>query len=66
MPGGVSIDLESGGIDAIRALIKEIRARFPVLVDLYDRTTSLQDRTVATGRLNAGLARQFGSAGKAW
>src|SRR5688500_2436466 len=63
VPGGVSVDLQGAGIDAIRALIKAIRARFPVLVDLYDRTTSLQDRTVATGRLNAALARQFGAGG---
>jgi len=63
VPGGVSVDLQSAGIDAVRALTKEIRARFPVLVDLYDRTTSLQDRTVATGRLNATLARQFGAGG---
>jgi Ni,Fe-hydrogenase III large subunit len=33
------------------------------LVQLYDRTTSLQDRTVGTGRLSATLARQFGAGG---
>jgi Ni,Fe-hydrogenase III large subunit len=63
VPGGVAGDLGNAGIDAIRALLAEIRARFPALVQLYDRTTSLQDRTVGTGRLNAALARQFGAGG---
>lgn len=63
VPGGVAADLGSGGMDAVRSLIGEIRARFPTLVQLYDSTTSLQDRTVATGRLSAALARQFGAGG---
>ncbi|HET9397082.1 MAG TPA: Ni,Fe-hydrogenase III large subunit, partial [Nitrospiraceae bacterium] len=63
VPGGVAADLSAAGIDTIRALIAEIRDRFPTLVSLYDGTTSLQDRTVATGRLTAALARQFGAGG---
>ncbi|HKP25299.1 MAG TPA: hydrogenase expression protein HypE [Dongiaceae bacterium] len=63
VPGGVAADLPAAGMDTIRALLREIRARFPTLVQLYDRTTSLQDRTVATGRLGATLARQFGAGG---
>jgi Ni,Fe-hydrogenase III large subunit len=63
VPGGVAADLGLAGVDTIRAAIAEIRARFPALVQLYDRTTSLQDRTVATGTLNAALARQFGAGG---
>jgi len=63
VPGGVAADLKDDGIAAIRSLVAEIRARFPTLVQLYDRTTSLQDRTVATGRLSAALARQFGAGG---
>lgn len=63
VPGGVAADLDQPGLDAIRSVIAEIGARFPALVELYDRTTSLQDRTVSTGRLNAALARQFGAGG---
>jgi len=63
VPGGVAADLGDDGIAAIRSLIAEIRARFPNLVQLYDGTTSLQDRTVATGKLTAFLARQFGAGG---
>ena len=63
VPGGVARDIDESGIAAIRTLVTEIRARFPTLVQLYDGTTSLQDRTVATGRLSATLARQFGAGG---
>ena len=63
VPGGIASDLTSDGVKAIRALIADIRARFPTLVQLYDRTTSLQDRTVSTGKLSAALARQYGAGG---
>jgi len=61
VPGGVATDLP---YDApIRALIDTIRAHFPALVDLYDKTASLQDRTVGTGRVSAELVHQFGAGG---
>jgi len=63
VPGGVAADLDAAGIAGLRALVAEIRARFPALVELYDNTTSLQDRTVATGRLDPALARRFGAGG---
>ena len=47
----------------LRALIEEIRRRFPELVEVYDNTASLQDRTVTTGILKGELARQFGAGG---
>lgn len=63
VPGGVAIDLNERGIEAIRMLIAEVRRQFPNLIDLYDNTASLQDRTVATGILDAKLARQYGAGG---
>ena len=63
VPGGVVSDLEPHGADAIRSLVKEIRTRLPALIDLYDNTASLQDRTVGTGYLKPELARQFGAGG---
>ena len=63
MPGGVAADLAADGVDASRALVAEIRARFPRLVELYDDTASLQDRTVGTGIVAPELARQFGAGG---
>jgi len=63
VPGGVAADLAPEGVSGIRMLIDEIRARFPPLVELYDKTASLQDRTVSTGILSGDLARQFGAGG---
>jgi len=63
VPGGVAVDLASAGVAAIRALVDEARRRFPALVELYDNTASLQDRTVGTGILRPELARQFGAGG---
>src|SRR5260370_720020 len=51
VPGGVSVDLGGEGIAGLRALLSEVRRRFPALVELYDNTASLQDRTVGTGVL---------------
>ncbi len=63
VPGGVSADLASGGIKLIRDLLDQIRARFPRLVELYDNTASLQDRTASTGIVGAELVQQFGAGG---
>ena len=48
---------------ALRALLAEVRRRFPELVELYDNTASLQDRTVATGRVSPELVRRFAAGG---
>jgi Ni,Fe-hydrogenase III large subunit len=63
VPGGVSADLRPDGATQVRALLAEIRRLFPKLVELYDNTASLQDRTVTTGRLRPALTRQFGAGG---
>jgi Ni,Fe-hydrogenase III large subunit len=63
VPGGVAADLSPDGTAQIRDLLTEIGRRFPKLVELYDNTASLQDRTVGTGILKATLARQFGAGG---
>jgi Ni,Fe-hydrogenase III large subunit len=63
MPGGVRTDLDPAGAGRITALVGEIRARFAVLVALYESTASLQDRTMGTGVLRPALALQFGAGG---
>jgi Ni,Fe-hydrogenase III large subunit len=63
VPGGVARDLDSGCAEKIKALLHDIRRVFPELVELYDNTASLQDRTAGTGALSAALARQFGAGG---
>jgi Ni,Fe-hydrogenase III large subunit len=63
VPGGVARDIDSAGARALGAFVDEARKRFPELIELYDNTASLQDRTVATGVLNPELARRFGCGG---
>ena len=63
VPGGVAVDLDQQGRRALKALLANIRRRFPALVELYDNTASLLDRTVATGILKPALARQYGAGG---
>jgi Ni,Fe-hydrogenase III large subunit len=62
-PGGVTRDLDDEGKEAIQATLQNIRRRFPHLVELYDNTASLQDRTVDTGVLKPALAKQYAAGG---
>ena len=63
VPGGVDADL-----DALRAwrlsesCWPNIREAFPALIELYDNTASLQDRTVGTGMLRAALGAPISAA----
>jgi Ni,Fe-hydrogenase III large subunit len=61
VPGGVGRDLDDA--NRIRALVSAVRTRFPDLVDVYDNTASLKDRTVDTGVLSEALARQYAAGG---
>jgi len=63
VPGGVSADLAPGGAGHIRDALLDIRRQLPQLIELYDNTASLQDRTVGTGIVRADWARQFGVGG---
>jgi len=63
VPGGIAADPAQDGLQAIPALIQVIRRRFPKLVQVYDRTASLQNRTITTGVLTRELARQYGAGG---
>ena len=63
VPGGLTGDASPQFKASLRDLMDKIRASFPELVELYDNTTSLQDRTVGTGVLKPELARQYGAGG---
>jgi Ni,Fe-hydrogenase III large subunit len=63
VPGGVAHDLSNEGTEIIQATLDNIRLRFPALVELYDNTASLQDRTVDTGVLIPALAKQYAAGG---
>jgi Ni,Fe-hydrogenase III large subunit len=63
VPGGVTHDLDKNGTEAIQATLNNIRLRFPALIELYDNTASLQDRTVDTGVVRPALAKQYAPGG---
>jgi len=63
VPGGVALDLSASGATGILTSLERIGRTFPKLIELYDNTASLQDRTAATGVLSPALARQFGAGG---
>jgi Ni,Fe-hydrogenase III large subunit len=63
VPGGVARDIAPKGPANLRTLLAEVRKVFPGLIDLYDNTASLQDRTVTTGVVRADYARLFGAGG---
>jgi Ni,Fe-hydrogenase III large subunit len=63
VPGGLAAEPSEAGFAALRTLLSDVLHRFPSLVELYDNTASLQDRTVGTGILKPELARQFGCGG---
>ena len=63
VPGGVAGDLRADGATLVRETMRHIAERFPRLIELYDNTASLQDRTAATGIVSAELVRQFGAPG---
>jgi len=63
VPGGVARDIAADGGSQVQDLLAEIRRVFPRLIELYDNTASLQDRTVTTGIVRPEFARQFGAGG---
>jgi Ni,Fe-hydrogenase III large subunit len=63
VPGGVTVDLSATGQEAILALTQRLGRQFPELIELYENTASLQDRTVGSGTLSAALAAEFAAGG---
>ncbi len=63
VPGGVARDIAADGTTQVQALVTEVSRAFPRLVELYDNTASLLDRTVSTGIVKPDYVRQFGAGG---
>ena len=63
VPGGAAVDLTAKGQDAIVSLTQQLNRRFPELIELYENTASLQDRTVGTGTVSVALAAEFAAGG---
>ena len=63
VPGGLARDAAPEGLAQLNTLLAEIGKVFPALVELYDNTASLQDRTVTTGIVKPEYAHRFGAGG---
>jgi Ni,Fe-hydrogenase III large subunit len=63
VPGGVSVDLDPPAHSLMGSTLKRIQSRFSELVELYDNTASLQNRTVSTGFLAPDMARRYAAGG---
>jgi Ni,Fe-hydrogenase III large subunit len=63
VPGGIARDLDAEGSRAILATLEVIAPRFAEVVENYDETPSLQDRTCTTGIVTADLAARWGAGG---
>jgi Ni,Fe-hydrogenase III large subunit len=63
VPGGLSVDFGEDEPEVIRGLAETIRLALPQLIELYDDTASMQDRTVGSGVLTQELARRFACGG---
>ena len=63
VPGGVTMDLDDRGASILRRLVSDTRRKFSRIVEIYDQTASLQDRTAGAGIVKVELARHFGAGG---
>lgn len=63
VPGGIAGGPVPDAPDAIRRELEFLERRFARLVELYDKTASLQDRVVGAGRLSPDMACRLGCGG---
>jgi Ni,Fe-hydrogenase III large subunit len=63
VPGGVMANVWPDALAHLQQMCRAARETFPELVALYDRTASLQDRTVGTGIVARELVDRFGAGG---
>ena len=65
LPGGVAVDLDAGGCEALLAQCDRIEAEVRSLRNIYDEHAGLQDRFISAGRVQPGLAEELGLCGLA-
>ena len=63
VPGGVAVDMSDAAKDRIMHWTHSIEKHFNALVEVYDDTSSLRDRTDTTGIVSNELVTQYGSGG---
>ncbi|MDD2860156.1 MAG: NADH-quinone oxidoreductase subunit C [Acidiphilium sp.] len=63
IPGGVEADLTEAAAALIRTTLADLLTQWGRLSELYEKTASLQDRMVTSGRLDPAIARRLGCGG---
>ncbi len=63
VPGGVAANINEKDVGRLRHLVEDIRRRFNPLIELYDNTVSLQDRTVGAGVVPPSLVQLYAPGG---
>ncbi len=63
IPGGVAVDMTEAKAIQLLALMAKLHLKIKRLAGVYDRESSLQDRTVGTGILSSKLAHRFAAGG---
>lgn len=63
IPGGVAADLTEADVTLIRTTLADLLTQWDRLFELYEKTASLQDRVVTSGRLDPAIARRLGCGG---
>jgi Ni,Fe-hydrogenase III large subunit len=63
VPGGMAVDLTEAGRASLMELVSVLRPRFHELVEVYDNSPSMLERSFHTGILRPELARRFGCGG---
>ncbi len=63
IPGGVAVDLDPAGIDAMREQIRALRPEVEQLIAIAEDNASIEDRLETTGYLDPVLAAELGTLG---
>jgi Ni,Fe-hydrogenase III large subunit len=63
VPGGVACDIAGGATDVILRTLDEVEPRFAEIVNVYDSTPSMQDRSCTTGIVGRALVEQWAAGG---
>jgi len=62
-PGGLAHDPEDSSLAGLTGLTEQLECQFRELVDVYDNTASLQDRTVGAGIVHPEWVQRFATGG---
>ncbi|MBI4273545.1 MAG: hydrogenase expression protein HypE [Rhizobiales bacterium] len=63
VPGGIAADISPDGVRTIRTMLDDVAPHFAEIIQLYDDTPSLQDRTCTTGIVGKDLVAKWAAGG---